>query len=460
MKGMKIANDFQGDTQTSSNDESSHRCALCGQDNVCQSLGYVRYDVPVDHPRFGKLYRCPNFPVEVDASYQERLRKIGNLEAFVDKTFENFHIKDSVHTQSEQHSLEAAYGRVYGFAQKPSGWLVLEGTYGCGKTHLAAAAANERLKHGDKVLFITSPDLLDHLRASYKSDEADGGYDETFERVRTADLLVLDDLGVENPSPWAQEKLFQLLNYRYSHRLPTIITTNQDIDKLDPRVRSRILDLSHTARFTITAPDYRSINTANRTKSLVSSLDLYKEYSFDNFDTETVVTVPERDNLRRIGNLAWNYAHKIKPPWLLLLGPSGSGKTHLAAAVANIWGTHTADVMFITAADLMDYLRETFDREKNVSFTERMQKVRGVPYLIIDDLGADQPSAWVKDRLFQIIDYRYLKRMPTIITSSKKLESLEDRLITRLLDQRVCMQAELDVRSYPLRIRRGSPPTP
>jgi hypothetical protein len=50
--------------------------------------------------------------------------------------------------------------------------------------------------------------------------------------------------------------------------------------------------------------------------------------------------------------------------------------------------------------------------------------------------------------------------MPTIITSSKKLESLEDRLITRLLDQRVCMQAELDVRSYPLRIRRGSPPTP
>ena len=46
----------------------------------------------------------------------------------------------------------------------------LEGAYGCGKTHLAAAVGNYRLEKGDQVLFITMPDLLDHLRASFRAE--------------------------------------------------------------------------------------------------------------------------------------------------------------------------------------------------------------------------------------------------------------------------------------------------
>ncbi|MGV2438022.1 MAG UNVERIFIED_CONTAM: ATP-binding protein [Anaerolineae bacterium] len=67
------------------------------------------------------------------------------------------------------------------------------------RTHLAAAIGNTRLDHGDVVLFLTAPDLLDHLRSTF-GEQAGESYDALFERIRTTHLLILDDLGVENPS--------------------------------------------------------------------------------------------------------------------------------------------------------------------------------------------------------------------------------------------------------------------
>ena len=170
------------------------------------------------------------------------------------------------------HSLRTARDVAKAYAQSPEGWLVLEGTYGSGKTHLAAAVANMRLQRDEIVLFITAPDLLDHLRTTY-GPTSDVGYDEMFDRLRNVPLLVLDDLGVENPSPWAQEKLFQLLNYRYNLRLPTIITTNTDLDLLDPRIRSRLLDENIIHRVRIAAPDYRT--PVQNKQDQLSSLSLY-----------------------------------------------------------------------------------------------------------------------------------------------------------------------------------------
>jgi DNA replication protein DnaC len=82
-------------------------------------------------------------------------------------------------------------------------------------------------------------------------------FDKRFEEVRTAPLLVLDDLGTESASPWAQEKLYQLFNHRYNARLPTIITMAQTIDKVDPRLRTRMLDLQRCTVFGIIASSYR-----------------------------------------------------------------------------------------------------------------------------------------------------------------------------------------------------------
>jgi DNA replication protein DnaC len=70
----------------------------------------------------------------------------------------------------------------------------------------------------------------------------------------------LDDLGVEHSTAWATEKLFQIINYRYEYRMPTIITTNADLKGLDMRIQSRLFDIGLVRRCHIKAADYRPRN--------------------------------------------------------------------------------------------------------------------------------------------------------------------------------------------------------
>ena len=138
--------------------------------------------------------------------------------------------------------MQEAFHEAQRFAQNPNGWLVLIGPNGCGKTHLAAAIANQNLKDGAVVLFTVVPDLLGHLRATFAPTSTEA-YDQRFAKMREAELLVLDDLGSHQSSPWANEKLFQLLNYRYNSGYPTVITANkQGLVGLDERILSRISD--------------------------------------------------------------------------------------------------------------------------------------------------------------------------------------------------------------------------
>jgi len=153
-------------------------------------------------------------------------------------------------------NLRRALATAKEYAESPAGWLVFTGDYGSGKTHLAAAIANHRLYQNYAVVFVVVPDLLDHLRATF-SPQSSVGFDRRFEQIRTSPLLVLDDLGTQSATPWAQEKLFQIFDYRYNARLPTVITmTTRDID-LDPRLKTRILDTRLCQVFEITAPSYR-----------------------------------------------------------------------------------------------------------------------------------------------------------------------------------------------------------
>jgi len=121
---------------------------------------------------------------------------------------------------------------------------------------LAAAIANYQVANGRPApMFIVVPDLLDHLRATFSPTSATT-LDKLFEQVKSAPLLVLDDLGIESATPWAREKLFQLLNHRYAARMATVITTTQSIDKIDPPLRSRMLDRTRCIVFLIDAPSY------------------------------------------------------------------------------------------------------------------------------------------------------------------------------------------------------------
>jgi DNA replication protein DnaC len=133
---------------------------------------------------------------------------------------------------------------------------VLTGTYGCGKTHLAAAIGNTQADIGQPPLFISVSELLDHLRATF-SPSSSTSLDRRFEEIRTAPLLILDALGEQSSTPWASEKLFQLCDYRYLNKLPTVFTTAKYINELDARIQSRLNDERLCTVCPITAKGFR-----------------------------------------------------------------------------------------------------------------------------------------------------------------------------------------------------------
>jgi DNA replication protein DnaC len=182
--------------------------------------------------------------------------EISSLDLLGERTFGSFSLRKGEDLSKEEiKSLDNAFRAAQKFAETPQGWLVFMGPYGSGKTHLAAAIANYRAATGIPPLFIMVPDLLDHLRSTFSPDSSTS-YDRRFNQIRTAPLLILDDLGTQSMTPWVKEKLYQLFNYRYNANLPTVITTADSLSEIDPRIRSRMLDRRICRIYAITAPTY------------------------------------------------------------------------------------------------------------------------------------------------------------------------------------------------------------
>jgi DNA replication protein DnaC len=226
---------------------------------ICKGAGFVHPRLPSGKPDYSRTVPCSCTQPERDKKSRGRLRQYSGLESKLlqKMTFDNFDWKRVNLPPEQRDNLKDAYRLAFDFAKSPEGWLVLQGETGCGKTHLAAAIANYRLKEGQPVKFEVVPDLLDHLRFTF-SPESPVTYDQLFEEVKNAPLLILDDFGEQSTSPWAEEKLYQIINYRYNARLTTVITTRLTTDEMAGPIVSRFLDHQLSIIFTIMAPDYRT----------------------------------------------------------------------------------------------------------------------------------------------------------------------------------------------------------
>lgn len=427
-------------------DLSSPQADVCP---ICKGRGFLVYDVPPGHPDFSKAVPCRCTQARLAAERLRDLHQMSNLGSLNRMTFDTF--DPNAAPEALRANLRAAYDNSLDFARDPRGWLVLLGGYGCGKTHLAAAIANFRIALGCQALFVVVPDLLDHLRATY-APSSTVTYDERLEVIREAPLLILDDLGAHNTTPWAQEKLFQILNHRYNGRQPTVITSNQRLDELDPRIASRLEDPDLSRVIEILTPDFRQPG-GERGAATLSTLKLHSDQTLDNFSLRAAeFEAPEqRENLRRAKELASRYAES-PTGWLVITGRFGCGKTHLAAAIANqqqVLG-RTAP-MFIVVPDLLDHLRATFSPQSMTSLDRLFEQVKNAPLLVLDDLGTESATPWAREKLFQLLNYRYAARLPTVITTSDSIEDIlkkEPRLGSRMLDQARCTVLAITVPSY------------
>ncbi|MFF3613085.1 ATP-binding protein [Streptomyces sp. NPDC002580] len=136
------------------------------------------------------------------------------------------------------------------------GSLLIVGPTGTGKTHQAYGAVRALLARGVRLRWeaTTSADLHARLRPRTGQDT-----ERELQTLARCPLLLLDDLGAAKTSEWTEELTYRLINHRYEHLLPTLITTNLPTTELrttlGDRVASRLAEM--TERVILTGPDRR-----------------------------------------------------------------------------------------------------------------------------------------------------------------------------------------------------------
>ena len=349
---------------------------------ICEGRKWVRHEVPTTHQDFGRAFPCSCQREASSEHLLARLHRFSNMGKLADVTFEATDTVGPGSTAEAQTRFHAAFEAALAFAEEPHGCFMLLGGSGTGKTHLAAAIANRLMEREEPVFFAFVPDLLDHLRSTY-GKESDLSYAELFELVKTIPVLVLDDLGTHTGTPWAEEKLYQVLNHRYLSGAPTIITSSTALDRLDARLQSRLLDprasrvmdLGGGARAGI--PGIGSI-----------APEMLKNMTFESFESQGRATDAQGRNTLQAALMFARAFAEHPEGWLVLLGDSGSGKTHLAIAVANERLRQGEELFFAFVPDLLDHLRYTFSPDSRVTYDELFDRVKQVPLLVLDDLGS------------------------------------------------------------------------
>jgi DNA replication protein DnaC len=124
---------------------------------------------------------------------------------------------------------------------------------------------------------------------------------------------------------------------------------------------------------------------------------------------------------------------------LYFCGGVGTGKTHLAVAVMNeLIRRKRVPSLFVTVPELLDNLRETYNKPGR-NLDEWMDAVQNADFLVLDDLGSERPTEWVRERIFVMVNYRYREALPTVFTSNIGPKDLAQQLGERTASRIIAM---------------------
>ena len=166
-------------------------------------------------------------------------------------------VKKTSYRGSASTTLQAAKDFVRNYMDDPhTPGLLFTGPVGSGKTFLACCIANTLLAKNKNLLFAVVPDLLDQIKATYDTNRLNTVTEtQLLDTAREVPLLILDDLGAHNYTDWTRNKIYSIINHRLNYLLPTIITSNINLEDLDDylgeRTTSRIFQMCRPYRLLV-----------------------------------------------------------------------------------------------------------------------------------------------------------------------------------------------------------------
>ena len=189
----------------------------------------------------------------------------------------------------------------------------------------------------------------------------------------------------------------------------------------------------------------------NRIAKMLDSsgmMGIMRKMTFDSFELQ---------RRGKIYNIAKQYANDFASDTnsgLIFFGKAGVGKTHLAVAIARyVIEQKQIATRVARTVELLADIRRTFsehDGYRAENEAELIQRLAYVPLLILDDVGAEKISDWVKEVFYRVIDQRWLEQKPVIVTTNLNIEELAEKIGERITSRiaGMCTPIEMQSRDY------------
>lgn len=248
----------------------SHQCEICG--SIIEHTQYA----DVEGRRV--YYRTPCQCEKDERLRAEREEQDRKLRDRADELLAGSGLSGDRHRKQTFRSWREgmqpeAYAAARSFAEgaiADPGWrcLVLAGSVGTGKTHLAAAAARRVISRGFSADLITVPDFQMELQSTFDKD-AKATTKQVMDRYFNLRLLCLDDWGTERQGQWSDSVIYSLVNHRYEAGLPLLITTNLSAQRFSGWVGVRLDSRLQEAmmRVEMRPGDFRRVLRSERASS-------------------------------------------------------------------------------------------------------------------------------------------------------------------------------------------------
>lgn len=203
----------------------------------------------------------------------------------------------------------------------------------------------------------------------------------------------------------------------------------------------------------IKCPPYKELSRINAGKYQAQKSGIGKRFigkTFENFNV-TDKTKKAYDACMAFAN---NYKEGATSKGLKLFGSYGCGKTHLVSAIIHKIGENFINSTFVNVPELLVKIKQSFGNDE-VNLDCTIERAKEAPLLILDDLGAEKPSEWVREQLYVIINRRYEDMLPTIVTTNCTTAELVERLGERTVSRLIEMTDAYKITADDYRLKKG-----